>query len=266
MLFRSTDVSDRLREERARRAAEDQVRHAQKMDALRQLTAGVVHDFNNVLTVITDGVERLSGRSGLTEAGRDLHRIADAVRRAEELTRQMLAFSGKQPLPPRLVDVNALIVDTVGLLRRTLSEQIQIDSTLADEVWTIEVDPEQFEACLVNLCLNARDAMPKGGRVKIETSNVVLTGDDVARISGLTPGDFVQISVRDNGRGISPQHLDKVFEPYFTTKPSGKASGLGLSMVYGFVRQSNGYVEITSGLNQGTTVRILLPRHDGGSA
>lgn len=264
LLTVAADVSDRLREERARKSVEDRLRQSQKMDSLGQLTGGIAHDFNNVLMVILDGVEELSESADLPkEIEAELVRIGDAARRAEELTRRMLAFSRNQPLRPRPIDVNDLVVETGNLLRRTLGEQIEIDSNLADEVWPVEVDPGQLETSLVSLCLNARDAMPAGGRVVIETANVTLTGADVAHLSGLAPGDFVQISIRDNGQGILPQHLGKVFEPYFTTKASGKASGLGLSMVYGFVRQSNGHVELASEVDQGTTVRIYLPRHSG---
>ena len=267
LLTVAADVSDRLREESARKSAEDQLRQSQKMDALGQLTGGIAHDFNNVLMVIMDGAEELSERVDLAAETRvGLGRSADAARRAEELTRQMLAFSRKQPLRPRAVNVNDLVVDTGKLLRRTLGEQIEIDSTLADEVWPVEVDPVQFETCLVNLCLNARDAMPKGGRVVIETTNVTLSGNDVARMSGIAPGDFVRVAICDNGQGILPAHLDKIFEPYFTTKASGKATGLGLSMVYGFVRQSNGHVEVESEIDRGTDVRIYLPRHSATAA
>ena len=261
------DVTERHRAQQARRAAEEQLRQSQKMDALGQLTGGIAHDFNNVLMIIMDGVEELSERSDLAEEARKgLDRIADSSRRAEELTRQMLAFSSKQPLRPRPTNVNDLVVDTGKLLRRTLGGQIEIESILADELWAVDIEAVQLETSLVNLCLNAREAIPKGGRVLIETANVVLDRAEASDMHGAQPGEFVLVTVSDTGHGILPEHLDQIFEPFFTTKASGKGSGLGLSMVYGFVKQSNGHLAVASEVDHGTSFRIYLPRRIGAAA
>ena len=260
----AVDVSDRLQAERARQSAEDQLRQSQKMDVLGQLTGGIAHDFNNILMVIIDNVEALQEREAADpEAAKHLNRIGDSAQRAEELTRQMLAFSRKQPLRPRPTNVNDLVAETGKLLRRTLGEQIEIDSVLIDDLWTVEVDRSQLESALVNLCVNARDAMPKGGRLLIETQNVTLGEDDAGRAAGVVPGAYVLIAVTDTGRGILAKDLDKVFEPFFTTKDGGKSSGLGLSMVYGFMKQSNGHIAVTSEIDQGTSFKLYLPRYDG---
>lgn len=251
----AVDISDRVSAERGRQAAEEQLRQSQKMELLGQLTGGIAHDFNNILMVIMDNVESLTeARDVDPEALKRLGRIADSTQRAEDLTSQMLAFSRKQPLRPRPTNINDLVTDTGRMLRRTLGEQIEIDSILADDLWMVDIDRGQLEAALVNLCVNARDAMPHGGRLLIETQNVVL--DD---------GPHVQVTVTDTGRGILPEDLDKVFEPFFTTKEGGKGSGLGLSMVYGFIRQSNGQIKVSSEIDQGTSFKFYLPRYDGAS-
>ena len=260
----AVDVSDRLQAERARQAAEDQLRQSQKMDVLGQLTGGIAHDFNNILMVIIDNVEALTEKENVDpETSRHLTRIGDSAQRAEELTRQMLAFSRKQPLRPRPTNVNDLVVETGKLLRRTLGEQIEIDSVLSDELWTVEIDRAQFESALVQVCVNARDAMPTGGRLLVETQNLTLGADDPLPTAGLVPGAYVMIVVSDTGGGIPAQDLDKVFEPFFTTKDGGKGSGLGLSMVYGFIKQSNGHVAVASEIGQGTSFKLYLPRYDG---
>jgi len=256
------DVTERLRAERAHRAAEEQLRQSQKMDVLGQLTGGIAHDFNNMLMVIMNSVDALAENTALdVEAKQQLDRIAHSTQRAEDLTRQMLAFSRKQPLRPRATDANDLVVETGKLLRRTLGEQIEVDSVLADDLWAVEVDRAQLATSLVNLCLNARDAMPKGGRVLIETQNVELDNQQAAQIPDAAPGSYVVISVSDTGHGILPKDLPRVFEPFFTTKLDGKSSGLGLSMVYGFIRQSNGYIKVDSEVDRGTKIGIYLPRH-----
>lgn len=258
----AADVSDRLRAEQARKSAEDQLKQSQKMDVLGQLTGGIAHDFNNVLMVIVGSAEELAERTDLADATREgLDHIATSARRGEDLTRQMLAFSRKQPLRPRPTNVNDLVAETGKLLRRTLGEQIEIDSILADDLWTTDIDPVQLETSLVNLCLNARDAMPSGGRVMIETANVVIDRDQATREAGAVPGEFVLVTISDTGHGILPQHIDQIFEPFFTTKASGKGSGLGLSMVYGFVKQSHGHIAVTSEIDRGTSFRIYLRRH-----
>jgi signal transduction histidine kinase/CheY-like chemotaxis protein len=264
LLTVAVDVSDRLRAESSRRTAEEQLRHSQKLDVLGQLTGGIAHDFNNILMVIIANAEALAEKDGLdADTRKGLDRISDSAQRAEDLTRQMLAFSRKQPLRARPTNVNDLVANTGKLLRRTLGGQIEIESILADDVWNVEIDRAQLETSLVNLCLNARDAMPQGGRVLIETENVTIDAAHEAAHRGVPPGAFVQITVSDTGRGILPADLDRIFEPFFTTKASGKGSGLGLSMVYGFIRQSNGYIAVTSDIDRGTTFRLWLPRFAG---
>src|SRR5471030_2015688 len=260
----AVDVTERLRAERAHRASEEQLRQSQKMDVLGQLTGGIAHDFNNMLMVIMTNVDALAENKTLDpEALKQVDRIAQSTQRAEELTRQMLAFSRKQPLRPRPTNVNDLVAETGKLLRRTLGGQIEIESILADDVWPVDIDRAQLETSLVNLCLNARDAMPTGGRVLIETQNVSIDKTQVGLLSDLSAGSFVQITVSDTGRGILASDLDRIFEPFFTTKASGKGSGLGLSMVYGFIKQSNGHISVTSDVDHGTIFRLLLPRFAG---
>jgi signal transduction histidine kinase/CheY-like chemotaxis protein len=253
LLTVAVDVSDRVQAERGRQSAEEQLRQSQKMELLGQLTGGIAHDFNNILMVIIDNVEALTESAASDpETPKHLARLADSAQRAEELTRQMLAFSRQQPLRPRATDINDLVATTGRLLRRALGEQIEIDSILADDLWMVQVDRGQMEAALVNLSVNARDAMPRGGRLLIETRNVALDGRDC-----------VQVTVTDTGRGILKKDLDRVFEPFFTTKDGGKGSGLGLSMVYGFIRQSDGQITVTSEVDHGTSFRISLPRFQG---
>jgi PAS domain S-box-containing protein len=261
LLTVAADVSDRLRAERERWAAEEQLRQSQKMEVLGQLTGGIAHDFNNMLMVIIDGVEELADADVLDgELRKSLQRISASADRAEDLTRQMLAFSRKQPLRPRPTNINDLVTDTGKLLRRALGEQVEIDSILADELWTVDVDRAQLETALVNLCLNARDAMPEGGRVLVETRNIAVDAALAGHEPGVAVGEYVLITVSDTGHGILPQHVDKVFEPFFTTKASGKGSGLGLAMVYGFIKQSRGHIAFSTEVDRGTAFRIYLPR------
>ncbi|CAN5918471.1 hypothetical protein BH11PSE3_BH11PSE3_24140 [soil metagenome] len=258
------DISERLRNQRDRQAAEEQLRQSQKMDVLGQLTGGIAHDFNNILTVIMDNAEVLTDKGGTDpDSIKRLGRITDSAQRAEDLTRQMLAFSRKQPLRPRPTQINDLVVAIGKMLRRTLGAQIEIDSLLADDLWAVEIDRAQLETALVNLCLNARDAMPVGGHLLIETKNVTLGASDVLQTVDALPGDYVMLTVSDTGRGILPKDVAKVFEPFFTTKEDGKGSGLGLSMVYGFVKQSNGQIDVQSELDRGTSFKLYLPRFDG---
>jgi len=230
------------------------------MEAVGQLTGGVAHDFNNILTVITGTIEILG------EAVKDrpqLVQITDmisaAAARGADLTRHLLAFGRRQPLQPRNTDVNALVVDAARLLRPTLGEQIEIESMLAHDSAPALIDPSQLSTAILNLALNARDAMPNGGKLTLETKNVVLDENYTSMASELKPGNYVMIAVSDTGEGIPGSLLDKVFEPFFTTKDVGKGSGLGLSMVYGFVKQSNGHIKIYSEESHGTTVKLYLP-------
>ena len=243
-----------------RRQLEDQLRQVQRLDAVGKLTGGVAHDFNNILMVIAANVEALQEEPLDRPVAERLERIGGATQRAASLTRQLLAFSRKQTLRPQLTDLNELIGDTSTLLHRTLGGEIDIETRLAPALGRTSVDRSQFEAALVNLCLNARDAMPSGGRLTIETANVRFAEGDGSEIA---PGDYVMVAVSDNGSGMSADVVARAFDPFFTTKDVGKGSGLGLSMVYGFVRQSKGQVDIKSQLGWGTTVRIYLPLADG---
>jgi signal transduction histidine kinase/ActR/RegA family two-component response regulator len=250
-----------LRAIKDREQAELQLLQAQKMEAVGQLTGGVAHDFNNILTVIIGSVEYLAD---LVKDDPQARRMADSVRAAAErgadLTKNLLAFARRQPLRPAVVDLNTLVSETDQLLRRTLGEPVELVTRLGREVWPTEVDPSQLQTALVNLALNARDAMPNGGRLTIETQNAVLDAAYARHNADVTPGDYVMLAVSDSGAGIPKSDLERVFEPFFTTKEAGKGSGLGLSMVYGLTKQSGGHIKIYSEVGQGTTVRLYLPR------
>ncbi len=240
---------------------ESQYRQAQKMEAIGQLTGGVAHDFNNILTVITGTIEILAeGVAGQPELAAITKMIDEAAQRGADLTKHLLAFARKQPLEPRELDVNGLVVAAGKLLRPTLGEQIEIQTTLVEAPWVAFVDPNQLTTAILNLALNARDAMPDGGKLTIETQNVELD-DAYAGLHGdVKAGPYVLVAISDTGSGIPANLLDKVFEPFFTTKETGKGTGLGLSMVYGFVKQSGGHIKIYSEQGVGTTVRLYLPR------
>ncbi|MBR1142963.1 ATP-binding protein [Bradyrhizobium sp. AUGA SZCCT0431] len=245
-------------------ANEAQVRQAQKMEAIGQLTGGVAHDFNNILTVITGTIEILGEAvKDRPHLGQITDMISAAAARGADLTRHLLAFARRQPLQPRNTDVNVLVIDAVRLLRPTLSEQIEIESMLVHDSALALIDPSQLSTAILNLALNARDAMPNGGKLTLETKNVVLDENYASMNSEVNPGNYVMIAVSDTGEGIPGSLLDKVFEPFFTTKEVGKGSGLGLSMVYGFVKQSNGHIKIYSEEGHGTTVKLYLPQAAG---
>jgi PAS domain S-box-containing protein len=244
-------------------AREEQLRQSQKMEAVGQLTGGVAHDFNNILMVILANVEELLDDDSLTADQREmLTSIAGSGERAAELTRRLLAFSRKQRLMPQPTNVGDLIAGTDKLLRRTLGEQIEIEAIFADDLWITSIDRSQLEAALVNLCLNARDAMPNGGRLLIETKNMELDDVYASANPGAVAGEYAMLAVSDTGVGMPPAVLERVFEPFFTTKEVGKGTGLGLSMVYGFIKQSNGHIKIYSEVGRGTTIRLYLPRSD----
>ncbi|MEH2536313.1 MULTISPECIES: ATP-binding protein [unclassified Bradyrhizobium] len=246
-------------------ATESKVRQAQRMEAIGQLTGGVAHDFNNILTVITGTIEILSDAvKDRPHLAQITNLISGAAARGAELTKHLLAFSRRQPLQPRNTDVNALVIDAASLLRPTLGEHIEIESMLAHDSAPALIDPSQLSTAILNLALNARDAMSNGGKLTLETKNVVLD-ENYARVnSEVRPGNYVMIAVSDTGDGIPSSLLEKVFEPFFTTKEAGKGSGLGLSMVYGFVKQSNGHIKIYSEEGHGTTVKLYLPQATGG--
>jgi PAS domain S-box-containing protein len=244
--------------------AEVRLRQAQKMDAVGQLTGGVAHDFNNILTVITGTIgilaEAVADRPELASIAK---LIDDAAERGAQLTKHLLAFARRQPLQPREIDVNSLMVETARLLHSTLGEQIQISPTLAEDAWTALADPSQLTTAVLNLALNARDAMPDGGKLVLETRNVYLDEGYASMHNEVVPGNYVMIAVSDTGSGIPAANLERVFEPFFTTKEVGRGTGLGLSMVFGFVKQSGGHIKIYSEEGHGTTVRIYLPRSTG---
>lgn len=237
---------------------------SQRMEAVGQLTGGIAHDFNNLLLVVSGSAElMLDAAAGDPNQIQLIQSIIKAARRGGALTQRLLAFAGKQALDPKPLDLNQLVAGMDPMLRRTLGEHIQIELIRAGGLWPALVDQSQLENALLNLCLNARDAMPGGGRLTIETANVRLDSEYATRTGDIPPGQYVMLAVSDTGQGISPEHLHRVFEPFFTTKETGKGTGLGLSMVYGFVKQSSGHVAIYSELQQGTSVKLYLPRASG---
>lgn len=242
------------------RETEARLNQAQKLEAVGQLTGGVAHDFNNLLTVILGNAEALSERLEDKEARRLAEMTASAAERGAALTKRLLAFSRKQPLQPRLLDISKQVDGMEELLRRALAEHIDIRISHPRNVWQTALDPSQLEAALLNLALNARDAMPGGGYLTIETANVAVDEEHALPEDDLPPGDYVRVSVSDTGEGIAADALPHIFEPFFTTKDVGKGSGLGLSMVYGFVKQSGGHVRVYSELGEGTVVKMYFPR------
>jgi signal transduction histidine kinase/CheY-like chemotaxis protein len=239
---------------------ERKLQQAQKLDAIGQLTGGVAHDFNNMLTVITISMEVLMDDvKDRPETLQWAALISQAADRCTELIQHLLAFARKQPLRPRNVDINNTILDIAKLLRPTLGEHIEIESTLTQEVATAHIDASQLASAIINMAINARDAMPDGGKLLIETRNVVLDEAYAQLNADVVPGPYVMLAVSDTGSGMSAAIRDQVFEPFFTTKSSSKGSGLGLSMVYGFVKQSGGHIRIYSEEGHGTTIRLYLP-------
>jgi PAS domain S-box-containing protein len=251
------------------RAVEEALRQSQKMEAVGQLTGGIAHDFNNLLQGITGSLDLVQKRIAQGRLG-DLERFISgamgAAGRAAALTHRLLAFSRRQPLDPRPVFANPLVASMEDLLRRTLGERIELDLALSADLWPTLCDPHQLENAVLNLAINGRDAMPDGGRLIIETSNCVLDGTAALPAQDMQPGAYVCVRVTDTGIGMSEAMMGKVFEPFFTTKPLGQGTGLGLSMVYGFVRQSEGYTKLDSRLGEGTSVTLFLPRCEAESA
>jgi PAS domain S-box-containing protein len=253
-----TDVTEQ-------RSTEAKLRQSQRLEAVGQMTGGIAHDFNNLLTVIISNSELMEETED--ESLRALAKMTrEAAERAAELTGRLLAFSRKQPLDPKAIDINVLISNMEGLIRRAIGGQLEIKTALGADLWHVYVDPSQLENALLNLAINARDAMSNGGRLTIETGNVRLDEADVADQIGFAPGDYLVVTVSDTGTGMDRDTLAHAFEPFFTTKDVGKGSGLGLSMIYGFVKQSRGHVRIDSELGRGTTVKIHLPRAADGVA
>jgi PAS domain S-box-containing protein len=245
-----------------RRAMQEQLHQSQKMEAVGQLTGGVAHDFNNLLTVILGNLDTLSQQIA-PEQVRSRRAIDQAMRaseRAANLTQQLLAFARRQPLAPKVVDVNQLVRRWLELIRRTLPESIVIRPVVAEDAGSIEADPNQLENALLNLVVNARDAMPNGGTLTVETARTTIQGQSLDNPFDLKPGDYVMICISDTGVGMSKEVLDRAFEPFFTTKPLGQGTGLGLSQVFGFVKQSGGNIKLYSRPGHGTTTKIYLPR------
>jgi PAS domain S-box-containing protein len=251
-----------VRDVTEQRRAEEQFRQAQKMEAIGQLAGGVAHDFNNLLTVILGCAEALKQAvdSGSPPEVEDIAEIRAAGQRASELTRQLLAFARKQVTTPVPLDLNALVPGAEKLLRRVLGEDIKLAATLQPDLWTVRCDPGQIEQVILNLAVNARDAMPGGGKLTIETRNVEIGADLVAPHPWMRTGPHVLLAVRDSGQGMSPEVKARIFEPFFTTKPQGKGTGLGLATVYGIVKQSEGYILVESEPGWGTTFEIYFPR------
>jgi signal transduction histidine kinase/ActR/RegA family two-component response regulator len=251
-----------------RKQAEEALRQSQKMEAVGQLTGGIAHDFNNLLTGIMGSLELMQARlrqGRLGEIDRYVAAAQGAAKRAASLTHRLLAFSRRQTLDPKPTDVNRLVTGMEDLIRRTVGPSITLEVVTAPGLWTTLIDASQLESALLNLCINARDAMPDGGRITIETSNKGLD-DRAARERDLPSGQYLSLSVTDTGTGMAPDVIARAFDPFFTTKPIGQGTGLGLSMVYGFARQSGGQVRIYSEVGQGTTMCLYFPRHHGGES
>jgi signal transduction histidine kinase/DNA-binding response OmpR family regulator len=251
-----------LRDVSARKAAEERLRHSAKMEAVGLLTAGIAHDFNNLLTVVLGNLESAQRRFASTNPAlsRALENANRGARQAARLTEKLLAFARRKPLEPQLLDVNLLVSAMSDLLQRTLGEQIVVRTSLVENPWSVEIDPTELEAAILNLAVNARDAMPSGGQLLIETANVEIDpGHPTAEIDAIE-GSFVLVTVTDTGMGMTPDVVQQVFEPFFTTKSGGRGTGLGLSQVYGFVKQSGGHVKLYSEPEIGTSVKLYLPK------
>jgi nitrogen-specific signal transduction histidine kinase/ActR/RegA family two-component response regulator len=256
------DLSDRKHVEVALRDSERRLAQAQKMEAVGQLTGGIAHDFNNLLLVITGNLELLETRVDGDDARALLKEAQDAAALGSRLTGQLLTFARQRQLDPHVVCLNDLVIGVADMLRRTLGEPISLSTSLAGDLWETRADPGQLQSAIVNLAVNARDAMPKGGRLIVETRNVTVEADRLGADPELKCGDYVQLSVSDTGMGMAPEVRDRVFEPFFTTKEKGRGTGLGLAMVYGFVKQLGGHVTIYSEVGHGTTVNLYLSRAD----
>jgi len=257
------DANARLSTEmESRQAAEVQIRQMQKIEAVGQLTGGIAHDFNNMLAVIMSAINLAQRRmaAGMTDIGQFLDAASDAARRAADLTQRLLAFARQQPLAPQVLDVNRLVAGMSELLHRTLGEAIRLETVLAGGLWRVHVDPSALENSLLNLAVNARDAMTEGGRITIETANAHLDDAYVRANPVAEAGQYVMIAVTDSGSGMLPEVVAKAFDPFFTTKAAGKGTGLGLSQVHGFIKQSGGHIKIYSEPGEGTTVKVYLPR------
>jgi PAS domain S-box-containing protein len=257
------DITAEREQASALQAAEEALRQAQKMEAVGQLTGGIAHDFNNLLQGIVGALEMIDKRiaqSRQDEVEKFVAAARTSANRAVALTHRLLAFSRRQPLDPKPVDANPLVASMEDLLHRTMGERIAIRLDLAPDLWPTLCDPNQLESAILNLAINARDAMPDGGTLVLETTNIVLDAAYTARNPDLKPGDYICLAVSDTGTGMPASVVEQAFEPFFTTKPIGQGTGLGLSMIYGFTRQSEGHAKIYSELGVGTTIKLFLPR------
>lgn len=260
------DITDEKARQAELEAAQEQLRQAQKMEAVGQLTGGIAHDFNNLLTGVIgslDMMQRQLAKGDMTKMERYTTTAITSANRAAALTHRLLAFSRRQPLDPKPVNANRLVTGMEELLRRTIGEAVRPEIVTAGGLWQTLCDPHQLESAILNLAINARDAMPEGGTLTIETCNAHLDDAYAARQREVRPGQYVCICVTDTGVGMTPDTIQKAFEPFFTTKPIGQGTGLGLSMIYGFARQSEGYAKIYSEVGKGTTFKLYLPRHYG---
>ena len=248
------DITERLE-------VEERLRQAQRLESIGRLTSGVAHDFNNLLAIIAGNMELMLDVAGLPPEAAERGRVTlHAARRGIELTHRLLAFARQQPLKPETVDANGLIANLIGLLTPTLGRGIEVAFTGAAGLWPVSIDAAGLESAITNLAVNARDAMPSGGRLLIETQNVILGADDTRNDPGVKPGEYVAVVVSDSGTGIPPEVINRIFEPFFTTKKAGVGTGLGLSMVFGFAKQSDGHIRADSEVGRGTTMRLYLPR------
>ena len=247
------------------KSAQASLVQAQKMEAVGQLTGGIAHDFNNMLAVVIGNLDIAQRRlaQGRTDLFRQIENAMDGAQRAAALTQRLLVFARRQPLESAVVDINRLLGDLSELLRRTLGETVRIESSFAKGIWPIRVDPAQMESAVINLAINARDAMAGSGTLRIETAKARVDEEQALPESGFEPGDYVLVTVSDTGAGMAPDVAARAIEPFFTTKEVGHGTGLGLSQVYGFIKQSGGHFEIESAEGEGTTVRLYLPRHRG---
>jgi PAS domain S-box-containing protein len=260
------DSTERMEAQRALRETQEQLAAAQKMEAVGQLSGGIAHDFNNLLMIVIgnlETVQRQARESNNPNMQRALNNAMRGAQRAASLTQRLLAFSRRQALNPKPLDINKFVVGSAEFLGRSLGEAVEIETVGAAGLWTVEVDPNQLEVALVNLAINARDAMPNGGKLTLEAANAILDREYRQSNPEVMPGQYVMLSVSDTGAGMSKDVLARAFEPFFTTKELGHGTGLGLSQVYGFIKQSGGHLKIYSEVGQGTTVKIYLPRHFG---
>lgn len=254
------DLSDRKHVEEALKESERRLAESQKMEAIGQLTGGIAHDFNNLLTIITGNLELVLDQLEHDDLRRLVKKAQDASELGAQLTQQLLGFSRRLPQNVQTVQLNELLLSVTEMLRRTLGEHVSLSSSFTPDLWETEADPSQFQNAIVNLAVNARDAMPQGGRLIVETRNAHLDAGQLGPHLDVKPGHYVQLSISDTGAGMTPEVRERAFEPFFTTKDKGRGTGLGLAMVYGFIKQSGGHITIYSEQGHGTTFNLYLPR------